>query len=64
MLDFDKLIDKRSDLRIQADKYGHGVAFAEWLRTERPAVYLEHFGIKPHRTSKDSSKPSDARENK
>ena len=47
MLEFDKLIEKRADLRIQADKYGHDVAFAEWLRTERPDVYREHFGIKP-----------------
>ena len=46
MLDFDKLIEKRADLRIQADKYGHDVAFAEWLRTERPDTYREHFGIK------------------
>ena len=52
MLDFDKLIEKRGDLRIQADKYGHDVAFAEWLRTERPDVYREHFGIKAHRTKK------------
>ena len=44
MLDFDKLIEKRPDLRIQADKYGHDVAFAEWLRTERPDVYRQHFG--------------------
>ena len=36
MFDFDKLIEKRPDLRIQANKYGHDVAFAEWLRTERP----------------------------
>lgn len=47
MLDFDKLIEKRSDLRLQASKYGHDIAFAEWLRTERPDVYREHFGIKP-----------------
>jgi hypothetical protein len=49
MLDFDKLIEKRGDLRIQANKYGHDVAFAEWLRTERPELYREHFGIKPAR---------------
>lgn len=55
MLDFDKLIEKRADLRIQADKYGHDVAFAEWLRTERPDVYRLHYGIKPHRTSSKSS---------
>ena len=47
MLEFDKLIEKRGDLRIQADKYGHDVAFAEWLRTEHPDLYREHFGIKP-----------------
>lgn len=47
MQDFDKLIEKRGDLRIQADKYGHDVAFAEWLRTERPDVYRAHFGLKP-----------------
>ena len=47
MLEFDKLIEKRSDLRIQADKYGHDVAFAEWLRTEHPDLYRAHFGAKP-----------------
>ena len=52
MLDFDKLIEKRPDLRIQASKYGHDVAFAEWLRTERPDVYRRHFGIKPDQDSK------------
>jgi hypothetical protein len=46
MLEFDKLIEKRGDLRIQADKYGHDMAFAECLRTERPDVYRQHFGIK------------------
>jgi hypothetical protein len=51
MLEFDKLIEKRGDLRIQANKYGHDVAFAEWLRTERPDVYREHFGIKPGKKS-------------
>ena len=47
MLDFDKLVEKRSDLRLQAAKYGHDVAFAEWLRTEHPDIYLRHFGITP-----------------
>ena len=56
MLEFDKLIEKRSDLRIQADKYGHDVAFAEWLRTERPDVYREHFGIKPTKSPKKDGK--------
>lgn len=61
MLEFDKLIEKRGDLRIQADKYGHDVAFAEWLRTERPDTYREHFGIKPDvklhkRTKQDEGK--------
>ena len=60
MLEFDKLIEKRSDLRIQADKYGHDVAFAEWLRTERPDTYREHFGIKSdpkfHKVKKQESK--------
>jgi hypothetical protein len=55
MLEFDKLIEKRGDLRIQADKYGHDVAFAEWLRTERPEVYREHFGVKSDmKTHKDT----------
>ncbi len=52
MLDFDKLMEKRSDLRIQADKYGHDVAFAEWLRTEHPDIYLQHFGVKAPKKSK------------
>ena len=52
MLEFDKLIEKRADLRIQADKYGHDVAFAEWLRKERPDVYREHSGIKPQKREK------------
>ena len=56
MLEFDKLIEKRADLRIQADKYGHDVAFAEWLRTERPDVYREHFGIKTARKEKNDKK--------
>ena len=46
MLEFDKLIEKRGDLRIQADKYGHDVAFAEWLRTEHPDIYRAHFGVR------------------
>lgn len=45
MVDFDTLLPKRTDLRLQADKYGHDVAFAEWLRTERPDVYRQHFGL-------------------
>ena len=45
MIDFDKLIEKRSDLRISAEKMGHDAAFAEWLRTERPDTYREHFGL-------------------
>jgi hypothetical protein len=52
MIDFDKLMEKRSDLRIQADKYGHDVAFAEWLRTEHPDIYLQHFGVKAPKKSK------------
>jgi hypothetical protein len=45
MIDFDLLMQKRSDLRLQAEKYGHDVAFAEWLRTERPNIYRQHFGL-------------------
>jgi hypothetical protein len=45
MVDFDTLLPKRADLRLQAEKYGHDVAFAEWLRTERPDVYRQHFGL-------------------
>ena len=56
MLEFDKLIEKRADLRIQADKYGHDVAFAEWLRAERPDVYREHFGIKTAKRQAKNSK--------
>ena len=63
MLDFDKLLEKRGDLRIQADKYGHDVAFAEWLRTERPDTYREHFGIKSdaklHKVKKQETKDKD-----
>ena len=51
MLDFDTLLAKRADLKLKADKYGHDVAFAEWLRTERPDVYRQHFGIKPDKKS-------------
>ncbi len=54
MFDFDKLIEKRPDLRIQANKYGHDVAFAEWLRTERPDVYRQHFG--QDKTKKSTNK--------
>lgn len=46
MSDFETLLSKRSDLRMKAEKYGHDVAFAEWLRTERPDIYRQHFGIK------------------
>ena len=52
MLEFDKLIEKRADLRIQAGKYGHDIAFAEWLRAERPDVYRQRFGIKPDQDRK------------
>lgn len=45
MIDFDALLAKRSDLRLQAEKYGHDVAFAEWLRKERPDIYRQHFGL-------------------
>lgn len=45
MGDFDTLMTKRSDLRLQAEKYGHDVAFAEWLRKERPDIYRQHFGL-------------------
>lgn len=47
MGDFDALLSKRSDLRLKAEKYGHDVAFAEWLRTERPDIYRQHFGLGP-----------------
>ena len=52
MVDFDNLLSKRPDLRMQADKYGHDVAFAEWLRTEHPDLYLQHFGIKAPKNRK------------
>ena len=45
MEDFDALLPKRTDLRLNSNKYGHDVAFAEWLRTERPDVYRAHFGL-------------------
>jgi hypothetical protein len=45
MSDFETLLGKRSDLRLKAEKYGHDVAFAEWLRTERPDTYRQHFGL-------------------
>lgn len=47
MGDFETLLGKRSDLRLKAEKYGHDVAFAEWLRTERPDIYRQHFGLGP-----------------
>jgi hypothetical protein len=56
MGDFDTLLGKRSDLRLKAEKYGHDVAFAEWLRTERPDIYRQHFGIKPDKKSDKSKK--------
>lgn len=45
MSDFDALLAKRSDLRLNAEKFGHNAAFAEWLRTERPDTYRQHFGL-------------------
>lgn len=63
MLDFDKLLEKRSDLRLQANKYGHDVAFAEWLRTERPDTYRQHFGLNPNKQAKKDNK-SDKKDNK
>ena len=56
MLDFDKLLEKRPDLRLQANKYGHDVAFAEWLRTERPDIYRQHFGLDPKKLAKKDIK--------
>ena len=57
MIDFDNLLPKRADLRMQASKYGHDVAFAEWLRTERPDTYRHHFGLDPNKpTRKDGDK--------
>ena len=56
MLDFDKQLEKRPDLRLQANKYGHDVAFAEWLRTERPDIYRQHFGLNPNKIAKKDSK--------
>ena len=56
MVDFDNLLPKRPDLRLQASKYGRDVAFAEWLRTERPDVYRQHFGLDPNKTAKKDSK--------
>ena len=57
MIDFDLLMQKRSDLRLQAEKYGHDVAFAEWLRTERPNIYRQHFGLdKNNRPKKKNGK--------
>lgn len=47
MEDFDVLIRKRADLRRLADKYGHDYAFEEWLRTERPDLYRQHFNLGP-----------------
>lgn len=56
MIDFDNLLPKRADLRMQANKYGHDVAFAEWLRTERPDTYRHHFGLDPNKPTKKDSK--------
>jgi hypothetical protein len=69
MLDFDTLLQKRTDLRLQAEKYGHDVAFAEWLRTERPEVYRAHFGLdannKPiKKNGMTSKKPDDMKSDK
>ena len=46
MIDFDKQLTKHPDLRLSAEKYGHDIAFAEWLRAEHPDVYRAHFNIK------------------
>jgi len=73
MVDFDKLIEKRADLRQSATRLGHDVAFADWLRTEHPDVYRQHFGLDAHNrpikpesktTDKDTSKTTDKDENK
>ncbi len=50
--DFDTLVTKRSDLRLNVAQYGHDVAFAEWLRSERPDVYRAHFNIKSDKPDK------------
>lgn len=56
MLDFDKLLEKRPDLRAQTNKYGHDVAFAEWLRTERSDIYRQHFGLDPNKPTRKDNK--------
>lgn len=56
MVDFDTLLPKRADLRLSAERLGHDVAFADWLRRERPDVYREHFGIKPHQKAPPARK--------
>ncbi|MCW3052857.1 MAG: hypothetical protein JWN14_2027 [Chthonomonadales bacterium] len=60
MVDFDKLIEKRPDLRLAVAKKGHDAAFTEWLRTEHPDLYRRHFGLdannKPIHKSDDKHK--------
>lgn len=60
MHDFDTLLAKRADLRMSVERLGHDIAFADWLRTERPDVYRQHFSIKPVKKTdkvKPASKP-------
>lgn len=40
---FSALLPKRADLRGEVQSLGFDVAFADWLRRERPAVYREHY---------------------
>ena len=44
MVDFETLLTKRADLRLSAEKYGHEVAFAEWLhaRTDGHSAGQRH----------------------
>ena len=43
MAEFEALQAKRADLRASVASVGHDVAFADWLRKEKPKVYKEHF---------------------
>lgn len=46
MAEFNTLVTKRADLRAAVKSVGYDVAFADWLRRERPDAYRKHFGIK------------------
>jgi hypothetical protein len=43
MAQFMALLPKRADLRAEVKSEGMDPAFADWLRREHPAVYVDHY---------------------